>query len=243
MEIKMKILVLQHVKEEHPGIFRKFLKEDGHDWIAFNLQEETTLPNIENFDALWVMGGPMDVWEEELYPWLKKEKSFIQDAVVEKGVPYLGLCLGHQLLGEVLGGKVRKAKVPEIGVCKVNLTEDGLSGVFFDGISESIDCLQWHGAEVVDIPNDVKILATSKECEIQAIKWGNKAYSLQFHLEVEEDTVTSWGKIDAYANALKEALGPNGLSILEKDCMANMTEFEKNAERVYINWLQTTARA
>jgi len=238
----MRILVLQHVKEEHPGIFRKFLKEDGHEWVPFHLQEETTLPNIENFDALWVMGGPMDVWEEDIYPWLKEEKKFIQDAVVEKGIPYLGLCLGHQLLGEVLGGKVRKAKVPEIGVCKVHLTEDGLSGVLFDGISETMNCLQWHGAEVTDIPHDVQILATSKECQIQAIKWGNKAYSLQFHLEVEEDTVSSWAKLDAYAEALKKALGPNGVEILDRDCRLNIKGFEESAERVYINWLQTTAR-
>ena len=96
----MHILVLQHAKEEHPGSFRKFLKEDGHTWDVIELDEGEKLPLIDSFDALWVMGGPMDVWEEEKYPWLKKEKEFIKIAVAEKGLPYLGVCLGHQLLAE-----------------------------------------------------------------------------------------------------------------------------------------------
>ena len=71
----MHILVLQHAREEHPGIFRKFLLEDGHTWDAVELDEGEELPLIDNYDALWVMGGPMDVWEEEKYPWLCNEKA------------------------------------------------------------------------------------------------------------------------------------------------------------------------
>ena len=104
----MHILVLQHAKEEHPGSFRKFLKEDGHTWDTVELDVGENLPLIDSFDALWVMGGPMDVWEEEKYPWLKKEKEFIKIAVAEKGLPYFGVCLGHQLLAESLGGKSKK---------------------------------------------------------------------------------------------------------------------------------------
>ena len=80
----MHILVLQHAREEHPGIFRKFLLEDGHTWDSVELDEGEKLPLIDNYDALWVMGGPMDVWEEEKYPWLCDEKSFIKKAVEEK---------------------------------------------------------------------------------------------------------------------------------------------------------------
>ena len=106
----MNILVLQHVRVEHPGIFRTFLREDGHDWVPVFLDEGEKLPALDNFDALWVMGGPMDVWEEDNFPWLRDEKIFIRKAVEERGMPYLGLCLGHQLLSLALGGKTEKMK-------------------------------------------------------------------------------------------------------------------------------------
>ena len=112
----MRILVLQHARIEHPGVFGKFLEEDGHTWQAVHLDEGEKLPSIEGFDALWVMGGPMDTWEENKYPWLKDEKKYIRDAVKNKGVPYLGLCLGHQLLGVSLGGKCGPSKKSEVGV-------------------------------------------------------------------------------------------------------------------------------
>ena len=77
----MRILVFQHVRAEHPGIFRTFLEEDGHEWFPVHLDEGQIPPPLDEFDALWVMGGPMDVWEEDEYPWLCNEKELIKDAV------------------------------------------------------------------------------------------------------------------------------------------------------------------
>ena len=142
----MRILVLQHARIEHPGVFGKFLEEDGHTWQAVHLDEGEKLPSIEGFDALWVMGGPMDVWEVDFYPWLKEEKEFIRYSVMTKGMPYFGLCLGHQLLAEALGGKVGSSVRPEVGVMDVQLTEVGASGVFFDDVPPIFPCLQWHSA-------------------------------------------------------------------------------------------------
>ena len=106
----MHILVLQHAEDEHPGSFRKLLKEDGHTWDAIELDRDEKLPLIDSYDALWVMGGSMDVWEEEKYPWLRTEKEFIRMAVAEEGLPYFGVCLGHQLLADALGGKVEPVR-------------------------------------------------------------------------------------------------------------------------------------
>ncbi|MGI9373830.1 MAG: type 1 glutamine amidotransferase [Hyphomicrobiales bacterium] len=238
----MKILVLQHARVEHPGAFRKFLEEDGHDWVPVELDEGAPVPSLDGYDALWVMGGPMDVWEEDIHPWLKPEKALIKEAVEERGLPFLGLCLGHQLLAEALGGKCAQAKTPEIGVLDVQLTEEGASGVIFDGLPEIFKTLQWHGVEVTQMPPGAKCLATSPDCAVQAMSWGPRAYSMQFHIEVEKDTVDNWNAIPAYANALQNALGADGPDKMRTWCADEMQNFNTMAERVYINWLQTSAQ-
>ena len=237
----MKILGLQHAEVEHPGYFRKLLNEDGHEYYAVNLDQGEIIPSLDNYDALWVLGGPMDVWQEDQFPWLIDEKKIIRHAVLEQGIPYLGLCLGHQLLAEVLGGKVEPSVTPEIGVKEVSLTEIGINGVFFDGVDETVKCLQWHSAEVTKIPEGAEILATSKDCLVQALKWGTRAHSVQFHLEVEEDTVKNWSEIPEYNSALNREKGKGSGAILIKECQQEMPSFNKNAERIYLNWMQTSA--
>ncbi|MEM7523014.1 MAG: type 1 glutamine amidotransferase [Pseudomonadota bacterium] len=238
----MKILTLMHARVEHPGRFREFLAEDGHEWVPVELDEGETPPSLDGFDALWVMGGPQDVWQEDEYPWLAEEKRFIREAVEDRGLPYLGLCLGHQLLAEALGGEVGPSKIPEIGVMDVQLTEDGANGVFLDDLPDVFPSLQWHGAEVTKLPPGATVMATSPACAVQAMRWHNTAYSVQFHLETEDDTVDNWSKIPTYAKALESALGAGAADTLRAECAARMDEFAKMAERVYINWMQTAAK-
>lgn len=239
----MHILVLQHASVEHPGIFRKFLAEDGHTWDAVELDQGAPLPPLEGYDALWVMGGPMDVWQEEAHPWLKDEKEFIRNAVEGEGLPFLGLCLGHQLLAEALGGTVGRSDDPEIGVMEVQLTEAGASGVLFDGLPERFETLQWHSAEVKQMPAGAQCLATSPACPVQAMKWGTRAVSMQFHIELEADTVRNWAEIPEYASALERAMGAGAVDQFDTDCASRMDRFNDMAERLYMNWLQMTARA
>ena len=236
----MHILVLQHARLEHPGVFRDFLTRDGHSWDAVELDEGESLPSLDGYDALWVMGGPMDVWQEDQHPWLRGEKAFIREAVVDREMPFLGLCLGHQLLAEALGGAVGPSKMPEIGVLEVNLTDH--SDVFA-GLPKTIECLQWHSAEVTQMPAGARVLASSPACAVQAMAWKDHAYALQFHMEIEADTVTNWADIPEYADALDKAMGEGAVSRLKDACADRMATFNASAERLYGNWMKATKSA
>ncbi len=235
-----RILVFQHISIEHPGIFRDFLAEDGIDWQAVELDAGEPIPNLDGYDALWVMGGPMDVWQEDAHPWLLPEKAAIREAVAERGMAFFGLCLGHQLLAAALGGAVGPAAEPEVGVLEVELTEAGRRSPLFAGMAPRAKCLQWHGAEVTRAPEGAEILASSPACRVQAMSVGERAFSLQYHVEITATTVDDWGAVPAYAAALETALGPGALPRLRADAAAHMAAFNRDARRLYDNFMTAT---
>ena len=113
----MNIIVLQHIKIEDPGYIKDLMLDDGFNLTTIELDEGEKIPtDLSNFDAMFCMGGPMDTWMEKEYPWLIDEKTAIKRFVIGLKKPYLGFCLGCQLLGEIIGGKVVKSINPEIGL-------------------------------------------------------------------------------------------------------------------------------
>ena len=228
----MKFLVLQHINIEHPGIFLKFMKEDNINIDTVELDENEKIPNLDPYDAMIVMGGPMDTWQEEAYPWLKSEKEAIHKFVCVNKKPYLGLCLGAQLLSEAIGGKVRKMKTPEIGVLKV-FVEDNKS--LFNGLNKELKVLQWHSYEAYNLPSNANILASSPECKVQAFSSYN-AFGLQFHVEQTNKTVPEWACVPEYKSALENTLGQNALEKFKKDVEENLNVFNNSAKIIYNNF-------
>ncbi|MBI2256287.1 MAG: type 1 glutamine amidotransferase [Proteobacteria bacterium] len=233
----MRFLVFQHIACEHPGIFRDFLKADGIAYDAIELDEGERIPPLDRYDALWVMGGPMDVWEEDQHPWLRLEKAAIREAVQMRNMPYLGLCLGHQLLGAALGGTVGKMKAPEVGILDVELTAEGRSDPIFAGMVAKQKALQWHGAEVQTLPPGTVVLASSPLCPHQAMRIGRHAYGLQYHVELTSRTVPEWGDVPAYACSLDETLGSGALPRLRDEAASLMPDFNRAAKQLYDNWM------
>jgi GMP synthase-like glutamine amidotransferase len=232
----MKILVFQHLRVEHSGIFAAFWREAGHSEHVVELDEGEVIPDLENFDMLAVMGGPMDVWQEEAHPWLKPEKAAIRRWVRELKRPYLGICLGHQLLADALGGKVGLMKAPEVGLATVELTQAGRTDRLFAGIGPDIETLQWHGAEVSVLPEGGECLAANLACPIQALRVGERAYGFQYHMEITDRTVGDWSEIPEYAASLEQALGAEEAARLAETVAPHLPVFRKTASRINDNF-------
>jgi len=229
----MRFLVLQHHPDEHPGVFRTFMKDAGIEWDAVELDAGEAIPDIAAYDALLSMGGPMDVWEVEENPWLADEKDLIRSAVGNGGLPFLGVCLGHQLLADALGGTVVKMDDAEVGIHKVHLTEAGKTDLVLGALSPTIESLQWHGVSVIKPPKNGVSLAESPVCPVQALRVGDRAYGIQFHVEVTDKTVGEWAIIPAYKRALDKALGEGGADRLNADTAARLEQFNQDAKTMF----------
>ena len=232
----MKFISLQHISIEDPGTFKDFLIEDGHSITTIQLDEGDSIPNnLDEFDAMLCMGGPMDTFMEDQYPWLVAEKKAIGEYVLNLKKPFLGFCLGCQLLGEVLGGKVVESKPPEIGVLDINIEETAKADHIFDFLPNKIKALQWHSYEVYDLPKNTNLLASSPECKVQAFS-SNNAFGLQFHVEQTNETVPQWACVPEYKSALENTLGQNALEKFKKDVEENLNTFNESAKIIYNNF-------
>ena len=235
----MRILVFQHIECEHPGMLRTCLSEHDVEWDAVELDQGEVIPDLNDYDALLVMGGPMDVWEKNKYPWLVEEISAIRQAIDELKMPFMGVCLGHQLLAYAYGAKVGLGDKSEVGVMPVRKTIDGKRSAFFCGLPDTMGTLQWHSAEVKTVPEGFQVLAESDRCAIQSLSYGNKVFSVQYHQEITETTVSDWSKISEYKISLEKSLGKNAVGKLEKDVLANIDKFNYAAKLLYRNWKST----
>ena len=233
------ILVLQHIALEDPGYIKDLMEADGWQLTQIELDEDETIPeDLSGFDAMLCMGGPMDTWMEDEYPWLIEEKKRIHEWVVEMGKPFLGFCLGCQLLGEVLGGKVVQSEPVEIGVLDIDMTAASKQDLLFSEYPATIKAVQWHSYEVQGLESnqDISVLGSSGSTQYQIFKYRNNAYAIQFHIEVRSDTVMQWGCIPEYKAALENSLGVDALDSFDQSAREHMPEMNRLGAMLYENF-------
>ena len=235
----MEVIVLQHIKIEDPGYIKDLMLNDGVNLTTIELDEGEKIPNdLNKFDAMFCMGGPMDTWMEKEYPWLIDEKKKIKEFVVTLKKPYLGFCLGCQLLGEAVGGNVVKSNPSEIGIMDVNFSAEKNNDSLFSSFPNKIKSLQWHSYEVGNLQSnkDVVILASSPITKYQIFKYQNHAYGIQFHIEIKDTTVNEWGCVPEYKSALEAQLGEGALEKFDKEAKSNMSQMNNYSQILYTNF-------
>ena len=166
------------------------------------------------------------------------KKKRIKEFVVDLKKPYLGFCLGCQLLGEVVGGKVVKSTPAEIGMMDINFTQEKNQDNLFSKFPDKIKSLQWHSYEVQGIEDnkDVTLLASSPVTKYQIFKYKNHAYGVQFHIEIKDTTVKDWGCVPEYKTALEDQLGDGALEKFDQSAKENMTDMNNYSKILYKNF-------
>jgi GMP synthase-like glutamine amidotransferase len=184
----MRLHYIQHVPFEGIANIQGWAENQGWQISGTHLYRLEKLPSPDDLDWLVIMGGPMNIYEDKEYPWLAAEKKFI-GATIEKGKIVLGICLGAQLIADVLGGQVVRNRYKEIGWFPVSLGAKGLASAPFRGFPDEFPALHWHG-DTFSLPPGAVMLAESEACPAQAFSFnGSRVLALQFHLESSVDSV------------------------------------------------------
>jgi GMP synthase (glutamine-hydrolysing) len=228
-------LVLQHISCEPPAAYEDELRAWGVELHRVEIDEGEPLPDWREFAGIVAMGGPMGAYEDERLPWLTAEKRLIAEAV-DDGHPYWGVCLGAQLLAASLGARVYPGPAAEVGVLPVDRTSAALDDPVFAALPAQFHALQWH-ADTFDLPAGAVRLARSEAYEQQAFVF-RRAYALQFHIEIDAARATEWGDVPAYADSLRELLGPDGLPTLVEQVRRSEPESIELARRLFARWLE-----
>jgi len=188
------IYFLKHVDIEGPGTLGKFFQQKGFQTKDIDLYHGDALPtSFNDMDAVVILGGPMNVYEEATYPFLREETFFIRE-LFKRGIVTMGLCLGAQLIVKAFGAKVYKAPVKEIGIHALELTDSGLADPLFQGLSSgSLDFFQWH-EDTFDLPAGAELLVQGRDCKHQVFRIGSRIYGFQCHMEIQREDAFLWLK-------------------------------------------------
>ncbi len=216
-----RLVVLQHLEREGPGLFTKIAKERGMSLSIFRLDQGDPLPELEKEDLLLVLGGPMGIRDinDPTCLWMSEELDLIKDAL-SKQIAIIGVCLGAQLLAHADGGEVEillekpsLQPLPEVGWKPIYFNDQGEKESWGSFFESPFNVLHWHGDRIL-LPSSAELIASSNRCKEQLFKIGSFAYGLQFHVEIEDEMVNRW--INDDTEFIKSALGENAELILRK---------------------------
>lgn len=233
-----RVLALQNTWDDPLGYLGEILQEHDIAFDMVNLENES-IPDASGYDALIALGGYQHANADDTYPYLAQETALIRK-VVEQDVPYLGICLGGQLLARAFGAPVTRHHMTEIGFFDVQLTPEGKNDPLFEGLLSDQGyqhVIQWH-EDTFSIPTGAVWLATNENTTNQAFRFGHHAYGIQYHIELTPAMLDTWLHYPDYRKEIVRELGPDGPDMIEHDRAEHYPLFLSHARILFENFLK-----
>ncbi len=234
-----RVLVLQHSPIAPLGIWKTMLEVSGIGYEILRIDEQMAWPNNmppAAYDAVIALGGPQHVYEENTYSFFAQERAFLH-RVIEEEVPYLGICLGAQMLAAVVGASVHKHTQAELGWTQVYLTEEGSDDPLFSHLPEVLNVYAWHEDAFALSPGAV-LLASNRHTPHQAFRVGRYAYGLQFHMELHAAIIEQWLRLPEMQAQARAVLGDEGPRLLSWQSEPALRIYQAQSRQLLANFLQ-----
>jgi GMP synthase-like glutamine amidotransferase len=232
-----KAIVIQHMEHDHIGRFAEYFAEDGIIPTTVRPFKGEAIPPLRDFDLMFVLGGAQNTWEQDKFEYLVAETLAVKEWVSELVKPYFGICLGHQMLADAMGGRVGEADKAEVGVFDV-VVKDGRS--LLAGLPVTMKVMQWHHAEVQAVPEGARVLAQSSTTSVQALQIGTHAFSTQFHCEFTPQAVLGWAAMPTYIAAMERELGEDAHARVVEQCWPHMPAMARHTRMLWENFKRVT---
>jgi GMP synthase (glutamine-hydrolysing) len=216
------------------GTLGEILQERGIACETLNVEKER-VPAPDGYDAIVSLGGPQHVYEADNYPYFAAEKELIRAALAQD-IPFLGICLGGQLLADTLGSPVKQHSITEIGFFDVPLTAAGMQDPLFTGLPGYQTVFHWH-EDIFDLPRDSTLLASSETTTNQAFRYGRRAYGLQYHIELNSDLFDLWLGHPSFKAAIRDSVGIDALARIELERHTRYDTYRHHTRILFENFL------
>jgi GMP synthase-like glutamine amidotransferase len=233
----MRFLLLQHLAIEGPGLIAECLQNSTHELEIIELWRQSSEPDLDEWDGLIIMGGPASATDTHL-PSISASLELIHTAI-KRNIPMLGICLGAQLMAKAAGGTIHPSPVRELGWYPVYPTRQASDDAIFTNIpSSGLRVFQWHG-ETFELPDSATHLATNPDVPNQAFRLAQGQYGLQFHVEIDPDTIEKW---ITEGESERAFLGANGLRALRTETAEYLEDMQRFGAGMMRSWLEEICR-